>query len=59
MGEGVGLRHARKHLAAYAEAEGAPPHVRRELVTTVDVATARRTLASVFDPRNDDAKAAA
>jgi nifR3 family TIM-barrel protein len=34
MGARSGLRHARKHLAAYVEREGACPELRRALVTT-------------------------
>ena len=49
MGASSGLRHARKHLAAYAQAEGAPAELRRELVTTDDVAQALRTLGRVFE----------
>ena len=50
MGAHAGLRHARKHLAAYAEAEGAPETLRRELVTTPDVARAIELLARAYDP---------
>lgn len=57
MGSTSGLRHARKHLAAYAEAEGADGALRRELVTTEDPTAALRTLTRVFD--SNDEKAAA
>jgi nifR3 family TIM-barrel protein len=50
MGATPGLRHARKHLAAYAEAEGAPAELRRALVTTDDPAAAFRHLADAFAP---------
>ena len=56
MGAKAGLRHARKHLSAYAESEGAAPALRRELVTTEAPAQALRLLASAFD---DEAKRAA
>jgi nifR3 family TIM-barrel protein len=49
MGERAGLRHARKHLAAYAEAERAPAHLRRELVTTDDPERAKALIAEAFD----------
>ena len=49
MGVQSGLRHARKHLAAYAEAGGAPSELRRALVTTDDAAEARELLARSFD----------
>jgi nifR3 family TIM-barrel protein len=52
MGLRAGLRHARKHLAAYAESVGAPSALRRELVTTDDVAAARDLLARTFDSDN-------
>src|SRR3984957_19596767 len=41
MGVRSGLRHARKHLAAYAEDAGASSVMRRALVTTDDAAEAR------------------
>jgi nifR3 family TIM-barrel protein len=53
MGAKAGLRHARKHLAAYAEGEGAAPALRRELVTTEEPGQAMRLLAAAFD---DDTK---
>jgi tRNA-dihydrouridine synthase B len=57
MGARAGLRHARKHLAAYAEESGASSELRRELVTTDDASEARELLARVFD--FDDIRAAA
>ncbi|RBP08567.1 tRNA-U20-dihydrouridine synthase [Roseiarcus fermentans] len=49
LGSRAGLRHARKHLAAYAEAEGAPASLRRELVTTDDPARATSLLGQAFE----------
>lgn len=49
LGAHAGLRHARKHLAAYAEAAGAPAALRRELVTTDNPATAFALLTRAFD----------
>ncbi len=49
LGSRAGLRHARKHLAAYAGAAGAPAPVRRELVTTEDPQLARKLLAAAFE----------
>jgi tRNA-dihydrouridine synthase B len=49
LGDRAGLRHARKHLSAYAEAAGAPAAVRRDLVTTDDLAYARDLLGRAFD----------
>jgi tRNA-dihydrouridine synthase B len=49
LGPRAGLRHARKHLAAYADQEGADEGLRRELVTSEDANRARRLLARVFD----------
>ncbi len=49
LGPRAGLRHARKHLSAYADSAGAPAALRRELVTTDDYACARRLLAFSFD----------
>ncbi len=49
LGPRPGLRHARKHLAAYAETAGAPSELRRNLVTTDDPAEARDLLESAFD----------
>src|SRR5271156_4335298 len=57
MGVQSGLRHARKHLAAYAEDGGVPSELRRALVTTDDAAEARELLARSFD--FDDIRAAA
>ena len=51
LGSRAGLRHARKHLAAYAEVAGAPAHMRRELVTTEDPDLARKLLVAAFEPR--------
>ena len=50
LGPRSGLRHARKHLAAYAGQAGADETVRRELVTTEDLPRARALLARAFDP---------
>jgi tRNA-dihydrouridine synthase B len=46
-----GLRHARKHLAAYADALGARASTaaRRRLVTSDDPRTVETTLAEIFD----------
>jgi nifR3 family TIM-barrel protein len=57
MGIRSGLRHARKHLAAYAEAEGADPALRRELVTTDDPRAAERALGLAFEPCEEKAAA--
>lgn len=57
LGPHVGLRHARKHLSAYAGQAGADETLRRELVTCDDAARAQRLLASAFD--GDRAKLAA
>ncbi len=57
MGRSAGLRHARKHLAAYAEAEGADDALRRTLVTSDDAEIALDALARVFE--RDDHRAAA
>lgn len=53
-GRAVGVRHARKHLAAYADEAirsgfVVPAHERRDLVTTDDPALARLILARLFD----------
>jgi nifR3 family TIM-barrel protein len=48
MGARTGLRHARKHLSAYAEHAGAPEAMRLQLVTTDDAAEAFRLLRAVF-----------
>ncbi len=50
LGPRSGLRHARKHLAAYADQAGADETLRRELVTTEDLPRARALLARAFDP---------
>ena len=52
MGVHSGLRHARKHLAAYAEESGAPSELRRALVMTDDAAEARELLSRSFDFEN-------
>jgi tRNA-dihydrouridine synthase B len=49
LGPRAGLRHARKHLAAYAGQAGADPTLGRELVTTEDAPAARRLLARAFE----------
>jgi nifR3 family TIM-barrel protein len=49
LGTRAGLRHARKHLAAYADQAGADEALRRELVTREDALEARRLLARAFD----------
>jgi tRNA-dihydrouridine synthase B len=51
LGRRAGLRHARKHLAAYSEKAGAPDAVRRALVTTEDADEALRLLALAFAPQ--------
>jgi tRNA-dihydrouridine synthase len=48
LGARAGLRHARKHLAAYAEGCGAPAALRRALVTTDDPGEASSLLAAAF-----------
>jgi tRNA-dihydrouridine synthase len=50
MGARAGLRHARKHLAAYAEKAGAAPAVRAALVRTEDPDAAMTLLARAFEP---------
>jgi nifR3 family TIM-barrel protein len=50
LGARSGLRHARKHLAAYADQAGADETLRRELVTSEDLPKARALLARAFDP---------
>ena len=50
LGPQSGLRHARKHLAAYADRAGAGEALRRELVTSEDLPKARKQLAGAFDP---------
>jgi tRNA-dihydrouridine synthase B len=49
LGPHAGLRHARKHLAAYADQAGAEPTLRRALVTSEDGIETRRLLARAFD----------
>jgi tRNA-dihydrouridine synthase B len=49
LGTRAGLRHARKHLAAYADRAGADETLRRDLVTAEDLPRARALLARVFD----------
>jgi nifR3 family TIM-barrel protein len=49
LGPQAGLRHARKHLAAYASRAGADEALRREIVTTEEVPNARALLARAFD----------
>ena len=49
FGARAGLRHARKHLSAYAEKAGAPPEHRLALVTTDEADVARALLAEAFD----------
>jgi tRNA-dihydrouridine synthase len=50
FGDHKGLRHARKHLAAYAERAGIGPDadLRRRLVTTTEAAEVRCLLGAVF-----------
>lgn len=55
LGARAGLRHARKHLAAYAEGVGAPAPLRRELVTTDDPERARALLVRAFDGELEEA----
>ena len=54
MGARTGLRHARKHLSAYAERAGAPSDLRLRLVTTEEPGEAMALLAEAF---TDDAPA--
>ena len=49
FGRHAGLRHARKHLSAYAEKAGAASAHRLALVTSEDANVARRLLAEAFD----------
>lgn len=49
LGPRAGLRHARKHLAAYAGQAGAGEALRREIVTSEDLPKARALLARAFD----------
>jgi tRNA-dihydrouridine synthase B len=48
FGSHAGLRHARKHLSAYAEKAGATADHRLALVTSEDAGQARRLLAASF-----------
>jgi tRNA-dihydrouridine synthase B len=48
MGAHTGLRHARKHLSAYAEHAGAEPDIRLKLVTTDDPREAMHLLSHAF-----------
>jgi tRNA-dihydrouridine synthase B len=57
LGARAGLRHARKHLAAYAEGCGAPADLRRALVTTDDPEEASSLLAAAFGGRSVQAAA--
>jgi tRNA-dihydrouridine synthase B len=50
FGARAGLRHARKHLSAYAEKTGAPAALRLALVTCEDPRAARGLLADSFRP---------
>jgi len=50
LGRGAGLRHARKHLSAYARGARAPEATRIELVTTDDADEAFFLLDRVFEP---------
>ena len=49
LGPRAGLRHARKHLAAYADQAGTEATLLRALVTGEDVIETRRLLARAFD----------
>ena len=49
LGARAGLRHARKHLAAYAAQAGADEALRRQLVTSEDLPKARALLEHAFD----------
>jgi nifR3 family TIM-barrel protein len=49
LGRRAGLRHARKHLAAYAHKAGAAPAIRFALVTTEDADCATTLLARAFE----------
>ncbi|MGU3359254.1 tRNA dihydrouridine synthase DusB [Methylobacterium sp. M6A4_1b] len=52
----MGVRHARKHLAAYAETGGGlDPEARMQLLTTTDPAIATALLARAFTDRRDRA----
>jgi len=58
MGARTGLRHARKHLSAYAERAGAAESLRLRLVTTESADEAITLLAGVFTPGFHDLAAA-
>ncbi|UMY17153.1 tRNA dihydrouridine synthase DusB [Methylobacterium organophilum] len=62
-GAAMGVRHARKHLAAYVEAAGPgalAPEERQRLLTTTDPALARALLRRAFlEPRHGRAETAA
>ncbi len=58
MGSRTGLRHARKHLSAYAEHAGAPEALRIQLVTTDDPDEAFDLLGHVFSSPAGDRPAA-
>jgi tRNA-dihydrouridine synthase B len=49
FGAQAGLRHARKHLSAYAEKAGASPDHRLALVTCDDAGRAAALLGEAFD----------
>lgn len=49
MGPTTGLRHARKHLSAYAQHAGAPETLRLQLVTTDNAAEAEQLLSRAFE----------
>jgi tRNA-dihydrouridine synthase B len=57
LGQRAGLRHARKHLAAYADQAGTNATLRRELVTGEDAVQVRRLLGDAFE--DDGARQAA
>ena len=57
MGVEQGLRHARKHMAAYVETAGAGAELRRALVTTDSPAEAARLIALAFDAEPERAAA--
>jgi tRNA-dihydrouridine synthase len=50
MGASAGLRHARKHLAAYVDrlSGPTPAHARRALVTTESADEAERLIGLIF-----------
>jgi nifR3 family TIM-barrel protein len=49
FGTAQGLRHARKHLSAYANHASAPKVLRQQLVTSEDVKAVKAMVSSVFD----------